>query len=69
MWAEKSPSGGKSSFKNINVGRKVALRGQQFIKKVNLGRKVALRGQKFMEKVNMGRKVDLGRKIICLRSL
>ena len=59
MWANKSPSRGKSSFENINVGRKVALRGQKFIKQVNLGRKVALRGQKLIKKVNLGRKIAL----------
>ena len=52
-------------MKKVNLGRKVALRGQKFIKKVNLSRKVALRGQKFIKKVNLGRKVALrGKKIM-----
>ncbi len=40
-------------MKKVNLGRKVALRGQKFIKKVNLSRKVALRGQKFIKKVKL----------------
>ena len=37
MWAEKSPSGGKSSLKKKLW--EVALRGQKFMKKVNFGPK------------------------------